>query len=88
MSYAFGQDITYKFYPLLDNADATISSAVQSQAPNVYVFDETVPTRIDASTGSNSIQSITSWNWNSTGKYWSFTISAVDDPERRHSSPS
>ena len=81
MSYAFGQDITYKFYPLLDNADATISSTVQSQTPNVYVFDETVPTRIDASTGTNSIQSITSWNWNSTGKYWSFTISAVDDPD-------
>ena len=80
MSYAFGKDITYKFYPLLDNADAVIASSVQAQTPAIYVFDETVPTRGDAVNGTNSIQTITSWSWNATKKYLYFTIPAIDDP--------
>lgn len=80
MSYAFGKDITYRFYPLLDNADMSIASSVTSQTPAIYVFDETVPTRSDALSGANSIQTISSWSWNATKKYWSFTIAAIDDP--------
>ena len=64
MSYAFGKDITYRFYPLLDNADMSIASSVTSQTPAIYVFDETVPTRSDALSGANSIQTISSWSWN------------------------
>lgn len=80
MGYPFGQNITYWFYPLLDNDTASISSAVTSQTPAIYIFDESVPTRGNAASGSGSLQTVSNWTWNSNKKAWSFTISAVNDP--------
>lgn len=80
MGYPFGQNITYWFYPLLDDDTASIPAAVQTQTPAIYVFDENVPTRADALSGFNSLQSVTSWTWSSNKKAWSFTIPAVVDP--------
>jgi len=40
MGYPFGQNITYWFYPLLDNDTANIPTAVQAQTPAIYVFDD------------------------------------------------
>lgn len=80
MSYPFGQNITYWFYPLLDSDAATIPSAVTSQTPTIYVFDETAPTRGDAASGAGSLQTISSWTWSAAKKAWYFTISAVNDP--------
>lgn len=81
MGYPFGQNITYWFYPLLDNDTASIPVAVQGQTPAIYVFDDNdVPSRSDALSGSGSIQSITSWTWSAQKKAWSFTISAISDP--------
>jgi hypothetical protein len=64
----------------LDNDTASISSAVTSQTPAIYIFDESVPTRGNAASGSGSLQAVSTWTWNSTKKAWSFTISAVNDP--------
>lgn len=80
MGYPFGQNITYWFYPLLDNDTATVPSAVQSQTPAIYVFDEEVPSRSNAASGSGSLQTITSWTWSAQKKAWSFTIPAISDP--------
>lgn len=79
--YPFGQNITYWFYPLLDNETAVVPSAIQAQSPAIYVFDEQVPTRSDAASGTNSLQAITSWTWNNQKKAWSFTVPAIVDPE-------
>lgn len=80
MGYPFGQNITYWFYPLLDNENAIVPAAVQGQTPAVYVFDENVPSRGNAASGSGSLQSIASWTWSTQKKAWSFTISAISDP--------
>lgn len=80
MGYPFGQNITYWFYPLLDNDTASIPAAVTSQTPTIHVFDESVPTRANALSGFNSLQTVTSWTWNSSKKAWSFTIPAIPDP--------
>jgi hypothetical protein len=81
MAYAFGQNITYWFYPLLDNDTASVPSAVQSQTPAIYVFDESAPSRSDAATGSGSLQTISTWTWNTQRRAWSFTVSAIPDPD-------
>lgn len=81
MGYPFGQNITYWFYPLLDNETANIPAAVQAQTPSIYVFDETIPSRSDAASGSGSLQTVSSWTWNSQKKAWSFTVQAVNDPD-------
>ena len=81
MTYPFGQNITYWFYPLLDNDTAPVPSAVQSQTPAIYVFDESAPSRSDAATGSGSLQTISSWTWNGQKRAWSFTVSAIPDPD-------
>lgn len=80
MGYPFGQNITYWFYPLLDNDTAVVPSAVQSQTPSIYVFDESAPSRGDAASGANSLQTVSSWTWSSQKKAWSFTIQAINDP--------
>lgn len=81
MGYPFGQNITYWFYPLLDNETASVPTAVQSQTPAIYVFDDgDVPSRADALAGSGSIQTVSSWTWSSQKKAWSFTIQAINDP--------
>ena len=80
MGYPFGQNITYWFYPLLDNDTASIPAAVTSQTPAIRIFDESAPSRSDALSGSGSLQSITAWVWYPSKKAWSFTIPAVADP--------
>ena len=80
MGYPFGQNITYWFYPLLDNDTAVVPSAVQSQTPSIYVFDESIPNRSNAASGSGSIQTISSWTWSAQKQAWSFTVQAVNDP--------
>jgi|LakMenE18May11ns_1017448.scaffolds.fasta_scaffold9951786_11 hypothetical protein len=80
MGYPFGQNITYWFYPLLDNDTAVVPSAVQSQTPAIYVFDESVPSRGDAASGANSLQTVSTWVWSSQKKAWSLTIQAINDP--------
>lgn len=80
MGYPFGQNITYWFYPLLDNDTATIPAAVQSQTPAIYIFDENIPNRSDAASGANSLQAITSWTWSAQKRAWSLTIPAINDP--------
>jgi hypothetical protein len=80
MGYPFGQNITYWFYPLLDNGSASIPTAVQSQTPAIYVFDESVPSRSNAASGSGNLQTITAWTWSAQKKAWSFTIPAISDP--------
>lgn len=79
MSYVFGQNISYWFYPLSENSSATVPTAVQGQTPAIYVFDKT-PTRDESITGSSSIVTISSWTWNAAKKGWNFTIPALDDP--------
>lgn len=81
MGYPFGQNITYWFYPLLDNDMASIPAAVQAQTPAIYIFDESVPSRADAASGYNAIQTVSTWAWNTQKKAWSFTISAINDPD-------
>jgi len=88
MSYPFGQSITYWFYPLLDNETASIPSALLTQTPAIYVFDETVPTRSDAATGTNALSTITSWVWNYQKRAWSFTVPAINDPHPDSNIPS
>ena len=80
MGYPFGQNITYWFYPLLDNDTASIPAAVTSQTPAIRIFGESAPSRSDALSGSGSLQSITAWVWYPSKKAWSFTIPAVADP--------
>lgn len=80
MGYPFGQNITYWFYPLLDNDTASIPAAVTSQTPAIHVFDENAPTRANALSGSGSLQSVTTWTWNVSKRAWSFTIPAISDP--------
>jgi len=80
MGYPFGQNITYWFYPLLDNDTASVPTAVQAQTPAIYVFDESAPSRSDALSGSGSLQTVNSWTWNTAKKAWSFTIAAISDP--------
>jgi hypothetical protein len=80
MGYPFGQNITYWFYPLLDNDTAVVPSAVQAQTPSIYVFDESVPSRGNAASGSGSLQTVSSWTWSAQKKAWSFTIQAINDP--------
>jgi hypothetical protein len=80
MGYPFGQNITYWFYPLLDNETASVSAAVTSQVPSIHVFDESAPSRSNALSGSGSLQTVTSWAWNTSKKAWSFTIPAIADP--------
>lgn len=80
MGYPFGQNITYWFYPLLDNNTANIPSVVESQSPSIYVFGENAPSRSNAATGTGSLQTISSWNWSSQKRSWSFVISAISDP--------
>lgn len=80
MGYPFGQNITYWFYPLLDDDAATIPAAVQAQTPSIYVFDESIPNRSDAASGANSLQAITSWTWSGQKKAWSFAVPAISDP--------
>jgi hypothetical protein len=79
--YAFGQNISYTFYPLLDSEAATIPAAVLSQTPDIFVFPDNVPTRNAAATGSGSIAVINSWTWNPNRKAWSFVVPAIDDPD-------
>lgn len=80
MGYPFGQNITYWFYPLLDNETASIPTAVQTQTPSIYLFDESAPVRSNAASGSGSIGTITTWTWSSQKKAWSFIIPAINDP--------
>lgn len=80
MSYPFGQNITYWFYPLLDENAANIPATVQAQTPSIYIFDESIPSRSNALSGSGSLQTVSSWTWSSQKKAWSFTIQAISDP--------
>lgn len=75
MTFPFGQDITYWFYPLVD--DAALSTGFPtSQTPAIYVYDNE-PGRSQAAAGSGSpLQSITSWTWDAAKRGWSFTITA------------
>ena len=79
--YPFGQNISYSFYPLLDNENLSVSSSVTSQSPDIYIFPENAPSRGDAASGSGSIQTITTWTWSNQKKAWSFTISPIADPD-------
>ena len=80
MGYPFGQNITYWFYPLLDNETASVPTAVQGQTPAIYIFDESAPSRANALSGSGSLQTVSSWTWSASKKAWSFTIQAINDP--------
>jgi hypothetical protein len=81
MGYPFGQNITYWFYPLLDNENAVVPAAVQSQSPSVYIFEENPPSRANAASGSGSVQTISSWTWSTQKRAWSFTVAAIPDPD-------
>lgn len=82
MGYPFGQNITYWFYPLLDNDTASVPAGVQAQTPAIYVFgDDGAPSRSNAISGSGSLQTVSSWTWSASKKAWSFTISALVDPD-------
>ncbi len=81
-TYVFGQDITFWFYPFMDNELAVISADVQSQTPDIYIFTWTsIPTREQALSGTDALQHITSWTWHPVKNAWSFTITAIEDPE-------
>lgn len=88
MGYPFGQNITYWFYPLLDNDTASIPTAVTSQSPTIYVFDESAPSRSNALSGAGSLQTVNTWVWSTSKKAWSFTILAIPDPEPSSNIPS
>ncbi len=76
--YAFGRDISYSFYPLVDEANT--SGVVTSQTPAIYIFAD-LPSRDAASDGTGSIATITSWTWDATNKCFTYTIPAIDDPD-------
>lgn len=79
--YPFGQDLTYSFYPLIEDAPATIATALQSQTPTIYVFSS-APSRSQAAAGTGAVGSaITSWTWMADRNCWDFTIPAVNDPD-------
>jgi len=78
VSYPYGQDITYYFYPQVDNAAAV---AIPTQNPTIYVFtDSNKPNRAAAIAGTNKLGSaITTWTVDGKGFY--FTIPAISDPD-------
>lgn len=80
MGYPFGQDFTYTFYPLADNAAV---SSIPSQTPTIHIFpDSAKPTRSEAAeaTPTSAVQTISSWASNSNGGY-DITVDAIDDPD-------
>lgn len=81
MTHPFGQSFTYWFYPLVDNDTASLPNAILAQAPIIYIFGESVPTRADAAAGTNALQTISSWTWNYQKRAWSFTVAAIQDPD-------
>jgi hypothetical protein len=79
MPYTFGQDITFWYYPLLD--DTSFSPTLATPTPNIFVFSAR-PSRSDAEAGPGDVGSpITSMSWDAGKKAFSFTIPAIDDPD-------
>lgn len=79
--YPFGQNISYSFYPLLDNEAATIPAGVLTQTPDIFVFTDNVPSRSAAASGDGAIVVVNTWTWNPNKRAWTFTIPAIDDPD-------
>lgn len=75
MAFAWGKDINYTFYPLVDDEPVSLLS----QTPAIYVFAESKPTYAQAAAGTNNIQSITTWTETATYSR-TFTIDGIDDP--------
>lgn len=78
MIHPFGKDFTRYYYPLVD--DATPESLLTSQTPAIYIFD-TQPGRNSAASGSGAVQTIADWTWDEGAKGWSYTVSAINDPD-------
>lgn len=76
MAFAWGKDISYTFYPLVDDEPISIIS----QTPAIYVFTDSKPTYAQAAAGTGNIQAITTWTETATFSR-TFTIDGIDDPE-------
>lgn len=78
MSYPYGKDFDYYFYPLID--DEAVAS-IPSQQPDVYIFDDSVgmPSRTDAAAGTGAVQTISTWAAVQNG--FKITVLALTDPD-------
>lgn len=78
MIHPFGKDFTRYFYPLVD--DAAPVTILSSQTPAIYFFD-TQPSRTAASAGTGAVQTVAAWTWNAGSSGWSYTVTAINDPD-------
>lgn len=77
MTYPFGRDFVYTFYPELDGKAML---GVPSQTPNIYLFtDSNAPTRATGISGVGSFRNITSWT--KRGEGFEIAISSIQDPD-------
>jgi hypothetical protein len=75
--YPFGQDFTYSFYPLIDSEQA---KDIPGDAPAIYVYGETKPSRDQARAGTGGpIQTISEWTAIDDG--FRFPVTAILDPD-------
>ena len=80
MTFPFGRDFTYSFYALVDDAFENISSVASAEA--IYVYKDK-PSRTQAAdgTGTNKLETITTWENTEDLNGKCFTIGAIDDPD-------
>jgi len=84
MGYTFGQDFTYKVYPLVDD---NLVTTIPAHTATLYVYDAK-PSRSDIATGAGSIAGPISATWTANATSCSFTIPAIDDPDPTAQEPS
>lgn len=77
MGYPFGTDFGYTFSI---QADGDTYPSFSPDAPSIYIFTDTNrPSRAQASSGSGSVQTISTWT--RMGNMASFGVLAIDDPD-------
>lgn len=77
MGYPFGQDFTYKVYPLIDG---NLVTTIPNQTAVLYIYDAK-PTRANAVTGAGAIAGPINATWTANATSCSFTVPALDDPD-------
>ncbi len=82
MGYPFGQNITYTFYPLVDNEAAKNIPTTGNPVAIYYFTDNNKPSRDAAQNGTGAVNSGSAIaSWTPTGNGYQFTIPAIEDPD-------
>lgn len=80
MPFPFGRAFTYTFFALVDDEFEDLSGVSTPAA--IYVSkDQPSRAQAAAGTGSNVLETISTWSNTADGKGKSFTIAAIDDPD-------